>query len=141
MTTDVSTDHRGMRVLDLDECLEKLGSAVFGRLAFSHDGGLDVLPVTFGMDGTAVVFRTSWGSKLQAAGDRRLVALEVDDIDPALGIGWSVVVKGTATIEYDNAVTGPWTRLGVPYWLADGAETFWVRIVSEEISGRELVAR
>lgn len=128
-----------MRVLALDECLERLRTATLGRLAFTHDGDIVVLPVTFGMDGTSVVFRTTWGSKLQAAGDRQPVAFEVDDFDLERGSGWSVVVKGSATTEYDTALTGPWTRLGVPYLLPDTGDTFWVRVVSEEISGREIL--
>ena len=141
MTSGLSTDHRGMRVLDLDECLERLRSTSLGRLAFSHDGDLVVLPVTFGMSGTSVVFRTSWGSKLQAAGDAQPVAFEVDDFDLEAGTGWSVVVKGSASTEYDTVLTGPWSRLGVPYLLPDTGDTFWVRVVGEEISGREILPR
>ena len=130
-----------MRVLDLDECLERLRSASLGRLAFIHDGDLVVLPVTFGVDGTSVVFRTTWGSKLQAAGDATPVAFEVDSYDLDAGLGWSVVVKGSATTEYDPGLTGPWSRLGVPYLLPDRGDTFWVRVLGEEISGREILPR
>lgn len=140
MNADAATDHRGLRVLDLDECLARLRAAVVGRLAFIHDGDPIVLPVTIGVDGTSVVFRTSWGSKLQAAGDSGPVALEVDDIDPAAGTGWSVLVKGAASVEYDGELAHRWDRLGVPRWLDTGGETFWVRLTAEEISGRELVA-
>jgi len=138
MPSDVSLDHRGMRVLTLDECLERLRGEVVGRLAFVRDGDPEVLPVTFGTDGTSVVFRTSWGSKLQVAGDVGAVALEADAVDPSAGTGWSVVVKGTATVEYDPELTARWDRLGVPYWLG-GDDVFWVRVTAEEISGREIV--
>lgn len=130
-----------MRVLDLEECLERLRSTSLGRLAFTHDGDPVVLPVTFGMDGTTVVFRTTWGSKLQVAGDATPVAFEIDDFDLEAGSGWSVVVKGTASTEYDPALTGPWGRLGVPSLLPDLGDSFWVRVVSEEISGREILPR
>lgn len=139
-TSDTTVDHRGLRVLDLEECLERLRGAAMGRLAFVHDGEPVVLPVTIGLDGTTVVFRTSWGSKLQVAGDTGPVALEVDEVDPSRGWGWSVVVKGTAALEYDPALTARWDALGVPLWVDTGGDTFWVRVTAEEISGREIVA-
>jgi nitroimidazol reductase NimA-like FMN-containing flavoprotein (pyridoxamine 5'-phosphate oxidase superfamily) len=144
METDVAKDRRGLRVLGLDDCLDRLRTAVVARLAFIHDGEPVVLPVTFGLDGTTVLFRTSWGSKLQAAGDNNAVAVEVDEIDQEKGRGWSVLVKGTAAIEYDTERAERWDReLDIPYWLPDGpgsVDTFWVRVTAEEISGRELVA-
>lgn len=141
MITDTTIDHRGLRVLDLEECLVRLRGAVVGRIAFVHEGEPVVLPITIGLDGTSVVFRTSWGSKLQMAGDTGAVAVEVDEIDVERGAGWSVLVKGTAALEYDATLTARWERLGVPMWLDPTAETFWVRVSAEEISGRELVAR
>lgn len=139
MTPSGAFDHRGLRVLALQECLDRLHGAVVARLAFVHDGELSVLPVTFGVDGTTLVFRTSWGSKLHIAGDNGAVALEVDDFDPASGSGWSVLVKGTASIEYDADATKRWDQLGVPAWLAAEVETFWVRVTPDDISGRELM--
>jgi nitroimidazol reductase NimA-like FMN-containing flavoprotein (pyridoxamine 5'-phosphate oxidase superfamily) len=137
----MDTDRRGLRVMGLDECLERLGSAVIGRVAFVHDGEPVVLPVTFGLDGATVVFRTSWGAKLQAAGQVGPVVLEADEVDRDEGTGWSVVVKGTAAVEYEAGPTERWEQLGVPYWLDPADETFWVRITAEEVSGRELLPR
>lgn len=139
MTADVSTDHRDLRVLSLDECLERLDRTVVGRVAFLDHGEPVVLPVVFGRDGTALVFRTSWGSKLRAAGDEGSVAIEVDEIDEATGHGWSVLVKGTASVVYDNELTERWDGLGLPFWLPGGQDLFWVRVTTEEISGREII--
>lgn len=140
MGADISTDHRGLRVLALAECLQRLNDSVLGRVAFVHDGEPVILPVTIGLDGAAVVFRTSWGSKMQSAVDGQPVAVEVDSADLVRGAGWSVVVKGTASVVYDPKVTGRWERMGVPYWLHSAGETFWIRVTAEEISGRELVS-
>lgn len=140
MPADIATDHRGLRVLDLDECLERLRGHCLARVAFIHDGEPVVLPVAYGLDGATLVFRTSWGSKLQVAGDTGPVAVEVDDIDVTAGAGWSVLVKGTAALEYDDELTTRWEQLGVPYWLDTDVDLFWVRVSAEEISGRELVA-
>lgn len=141
MQAERSLDHRGLRVLTLEECLDRLRSGVVARLAFIHDGEPVVLPVTYGLDGTSVVFRTSWGSKLQVAGDTGAVAIEVDDIDTRTGTGWSVVVKGTAAVEYDRERSARWDLLHVPYWLGSEEDVFWVRVTAMEISGRELVPR
>jgi hypothetical protein len=67
-----------------------------------------------------------------------LVALEADSLDPALGRAWSVVAKGTASVVYADDVIARLEGLGVPAWVQDDAETFWVRVRSEGITGREL---
>lgn len=144
MDADVVRDRRGLRVLGFEECLDRLRGASIARLAFVHDGEPVILPVNIGLDGATLLFRTSWGSKLQTAGDNTAVAVEVDEVDRAGGTGWSVLVKGTASIEYDRARTEQWDReLDVPYWFAEGAgspDTFWVTVMAEEVSGREIVA-
>jgi nitroimidazol reductase NimA-like FMN-containing flavoprotein (pyridoxamine 5'-phosphate oxidase superfamily) len=138
MDDDIATDHRGMRVLGLEECLQRLGRARVARVAFVANGEAEVLPVAIGLDGSTVVFRTTWGAKLEAAMVRAPVTVEVDDFDGS-GEGWSVVVKGTASMEYDRLRTEHWESL-VPRWLSDEGETFWVAVSPEEISGRELVS-
>jgi hypothetical protein len=133
-----ATDHRGLRVMTFDECLELLQTSSVGRLAFAHDGEPEVLPVTFGLDGMSPVFRTTWGSKLEAVGRGRVVALEVDRLDSADGVAWSVVVKGTGEIEYDDEAVARYERLGVPVWVADLDDPFWVRITPSSVTGRVL---
>ena len=138
MTVQEPTDRRGLRVLSYDECLLLLRRAAVGRVAFVHHGEPEILPVTFGMDGAAPVFRTTWGSKLDAASGGGLVTVEADQLDPALGRAWSIVVKGTAAVEYGDADIARLEALGVPTWLRDETETFWVRVRPESITGREL---
>lgn len=135
------TDHRGLRVMSLDECVRLIPTQVLARLAFVFDGEPVILPVTVGLDDLAVVFRTSWGTKMQAAIDGQPVAIEVDQVDPAKRTGWSVVVKGIASVVYDPEQTQRWERLRVPYWLDHTDETFWIRVIPEEVSGRELMPR
>jgi uncharacterized protein len=138
MTVHESTDRRGMRVLTLDECVPLLRHVLIGRIGFLHHGEPEVLPVTFGMDGACPVFRTTWGSKLDVASGGGLVALEADEVDAARGRAWSVVVKGTALVDYDDKAIHRYEALDIPSWLRDGSETFWVRITPESVSGREL---
>lgn len=136
--TDRPTDHRGLVVLGLHGCLARLRSTPVGRFAFVVQGGPVVLPVNHGLDGTTVVFRTTWGSKLQIAQASERVAFEADGFDSTTGTGWSVLVQGTAEAVYEEADIDRYTRLGVRTWAGDDQDTVWVRLRPDEISGREL---
>ncbi len=133
------TDHRGLRVLGLDECLVRLRQAPIGRLGFLRDGGPVVLPVNHGVDHLGVVFRATWGAKLMVAELRGPVAFEVDGIDEDRETGWSVLVTGTASVVYDNDEASTLERLGVRSWAGIGEDALWVRIVAEDVSGREIL--
>jgi CBS domain-containing protein len=135
----VSRDHRGLRVLGLDECLDRLRQAPMGRLAFMHNGGPVVLPVNHGLDEAGVVFRTTWGSKLMRAEQQGPVAFEVDGTDEDQETGWSVLVTGSASIVYESDITDRLDRLGVRSWAGVDEDALWVRILAEDISGREIV--
>jgi uncharacterized protein len=137
-STGRPTDHRGLVVLTLQECLARLRSTPVGRFAFVVQGAPVVLPVNHGLDGTTVVFRTTWGSKLQIAQASERVAFEVDGFDAATRTGWSVLVQGTAEAVYEEADIERYTRLGVRAWAGDDRDTVWVRLRPDEISGREL---
>lgn len=134
------TDHTGLEVLDLDECLARLAQVPVGRLAFHLDGELAILPVVHTVDGVDVCFRTAGDSKIQVAIDRGAVAFEVDWFDAATHKGWSVMVQGTAGVVDDDvdvrrldfAARLPW----VP--SHEGPST-WVRVRTQSITGRELV--
>ena len=95
---DGPTDRRGLRVLDLEECLSRTAHHEVGRVAFASDGDMTILPVTYLLDGAGVSFLTTWGSKLQVAADGGRMAFEVDETDPATRTGWSVLFQGSASI-------------------------------------------
>ncbi len=137
--TNPATDHRGLRVLGFDECLERLRTALVGRLAFVDSGEPVVFPVNHAMDGVDVVFRTSWGSKLQVAETSGVVAYEVDGYDSLSESGWSVVVKGTAQLVYESVDTDRYEQLGRQSWADIKGLGFWVRIRPVEITGREVI--
>ena len=73
------TDHAGLEILPLDECLRLLASVPVGRVGFVADGGVVVLPVNHLVDGQDVIFRTAYGSKLSAAEGQDLAAFEADN--------------------------------------------------------------
>ena len=138
MISSEPIDRRGLRVLPYEECLLLLRHACTGRLGFVDRGEPEVLPVTFGLDRDAPVFRATWGSKLDAASAAHVVALEADAVDRATSRAWSVVVKGPASVEYDEAAIARYELLGIERWVRDDSETFWVRVTPETVTGREL---
>ena len=131
-------DHRGLRVLTLDECVRHLRATSVGRIAFRHEGEPVIFPVNYALDGLDVVFRSTWGSKLQHAQHAGTVAFEVDGADDEQRLGWSVVVNGVAEVVYDEAETGRLDRLALRSWAGTDDPTFWVRVRAEQVTGRAI---
>jgi nitroimidazol reductase NimA-like FMN-containing flavoprotein (pyridoxamine 5'-phosphate oxidase superfamily) len=86
----------GMEHLDRDECLRRLARHQhgIGRLAVIEGGRPTIIPVNYALVEDHVVFRSSPGSKLDAALGAGGAAFEIDDVDEAGRTGWSVVVRG-----------------------------------------------
>jgi CBS domain-containing protein len=135
------TDRRGLGVLDVDECLRRLRSVPVGRLAFVESGVPIVLPVNHGVDGMSIVFRTTWGSKLEAAKAAGAAAFEVDGFDATTRTGWSVLVRGVLAPVYEAGDISRYEALDVPAWAGRDDDTVWVVLRPDEISGREIRAR
>lgn len=134
-----AVDHRGLQVLDLEECLHKVASVPMGRIAFRDRGDLAVLPVTHVIDDVTVAFRARWDSRLVEAVHGDSVSYEVDDYDGISGTGWSVLLKGTAAIVDDEAECRQLEQLLDVPWTGLVEESLWVRIRPDEVTGRELV--
>ena len=132
-------DHSGLGVLSHEECLRRIRSARVGRVAFVENGEPVILPVNHAVDGDAVVFRTAPGSKLVAAEDEVPVAFEVDAYDVDRWTGWSVVVRGVASVVDDAAEVARLATIGVTPWADLVERTNWVRIRAYSLTGREVV--
>jgi nitroimidazol reductase NimA-like FMN-containing flavoprotein (pyridoxamine 5'-phosphate oxidase superfamily) len=80
--------------LSEEECLRRLAQQELGRIVTHVGDVLDIFPVNYVLDGSAIVLRTAEGSKLFELTVNDDVLFEVDDHtdDDA----WSVVVRGTA---------------------------------------------
>lgn len=138
-TEPYATDHTGLRILGLDDCLRRLAETPVGRIAFPLDGELAILPVAHTMDAVDVCFRTTGDSKLQTAIDHDRVAYEVDGFDAGSRTGWSVLVQGTAVIEDDDDCIRRLDRNARLPWVVDPTRaSTWVRVRSQSITGREL---
>src|SRR5215472_5556129 len=131
---NVSTDD--IEVLSEEECLALLRSHRLGRVALTDHGQPLIFPVNYASDDRAVVFRTAPGMKLTEAPMSR-VAFEIDEVDPAAGIAWSVMVQGVAyeiTSALDRISEG--LRRLVVEPMAPGERENWVAVIRHQISGR-----
>lgn len=133
-----ATDHTGLRVMGIDECLERIASVPVGRLAFHLDGEIAVLPVVQVLDGVDVCFRTAGDSKIQAAIDHARVTYEVDAFDAETRSGWSIVVNGNAVVADEEDTRALTDGSGRP-WVPDEG-LVWIRVRTQSVTGRELGA-
>ena len=82
--------------MTIAECTAFLAGNHVGRIAVVVDEYPVVLPVNYQLTdsagGPVLVVRTRPGRTVSAAGDH--VALQIDAIDTACGVGWSVLVRG-----------------------------------------------
>jgi nitroimidazol reductase NimA-like FMN-containing flavoprotein (pyridoxamine 5'-phosphate oxidase superfamily) len=130
------TQARRTAVLSERECARLLKTKDVGRLALVVDGRPEIFPVNYAFDERAVVFRTSPGMKLER-GPYTAAAFEVDHIDRASRVAWSVVVHGTA-----HDITGSADRLSerlrtlVVRPVAPGQRRRWMAIYADRITGR-----
>lgn len=127
----------GLDAMDRDECLAELRRGGLGRIAYTDGDHPVIVPVRFATLDDDVVLRTAPGEKLVAAALHQTVAFEIDGHDPDAHTGWSVLVVGRA-----EEVTNPEARarceaLGLDPW-AGVARDRWVRIRTEDVSGRRL---
>ena len=136
--TRATTREPRLLVLDRPTCLALLATRGVGRLAYSHRALPAVLPLNYLADGDGVLVRLRAGSGALTAIRDAVVAFQVDDIDSAARLGWSVTLVGTA-----RAVTDPVERqqvMGSPLvcWAGDDRDVF-VRIAAERVTGRRLL--
>ncbi|WP_052460059.1 pyridoxamine 5'-phosphate oxidase family protein [Tessaracoccus massiliensis] len=113
--------------LDAGECWALLGETEVGRIAWQGGDGIVVVPVNYRVIDRSIVFHTADGSGLSKLADGRQVSFQADEIDRESAIGWSVLVRGTAT-PADPAVVNT-------SWL-EGERTVGVAITATSIDGR-----
>ena len=126
-----------LQELSRHESLSLLGGAPLGRVEVSIDALPVVLPVLIVMVDDRIVFRTVPGTKLTAATQGAIVAVEADDLDERTGQGWTVLVRGIALEVTDPVLAGvARARLGTS-WI-DGAPEHLVEVTTDLVTGRRL---
>ena len=127
----------GLAELSRDECLRLLEHADLGRVGVSIDALPAIFPVFLTVVDAAVVFRTVPGTKLKAAGDGAIVAVEADDYDHTTGEGWSVLVRGVAH-ELAGGSLSDIARSRLRTTWIDGAPEHLVEVSIDLVTGRRL---
>jgi nitroimidazol reductase NimA-like FMN-containing flavoprotein (pyridoxamine 5'-phosphate oxidase superfamily) len=142
--SELST-HPAMEMLDLDrsECLRLLAATGVGRIAISvpeWDHPV-IRPVNYLFDtpSQSVLIRTAPGSKLHAILRSARAAFEIDGIDEAGRVGWSVIIVGVSEEITNPAELRRIEGLGLEPW-APGRKGHWIRIRANTVSGRRIAA-
>jgi len=128
----------GFAALGEEDCFALLGRASVGRVGITLGAIPVVLPVNYHFSDGAIHFRTGGGMKLKAAAQNAVVAFQVDDIDPVLRAGWSVLAVGVARIVEDPTSLTWASHLPLRTWVP-GLREHFVRIVPEFVSGRRIL--
>lgn len=130
-----------LEVLDRSTCVELLQTVVIGRVAWATESGdAVVLPVNFIVVDDGVVFRTAEGTKVAVAQEGRRLCFETDDMEPALHVGWSVMITGTAEVVTDPDEVNRLQLLPLAPW-DPAPQPYFVRIRASEMTGRRLPLR
>lgn len=127
-----SDEYKGMIELDESTCLQLLHSRHVGRIALNTEPSPLVLPVNYVLSEESIYFYTKRGTKQKAARGDHKATFQVDDYDPRLRSGWSVMVRGE--LEILDPGHKP-TRLPKP--LPEVEHPYLVRLGIEEITGRK----
>ena len=79
-----------------EECWDFLRREEFGRLAFSLDGEVHIVPINYATDGSRLYFKTAEGSKLLGIVMNEDVAFEIDRLTEDSAT--SVCLRGRAQL-------------------------------------------
>jgi nitroimidazol reductase NimA-like FMN-containing flavoprotein (pyridoxamine 5'-phosphate oxidase superfamily) len=134
---------RNLESLDDAECLRLISPGGIGRIAYSGQFGLTVLPVNYKLYEGTIVFRTGQDSPLDEdlrtgiAHAEYKVAFEIDDFDTAAREGWSVLIQGAAHHVDSAAERASVLEAGVEPW-PDGPRDHFLRISPTRVTGRRI---
>ena len=131
--------HRYLQPLDRQQAYALLADAGVGRLAFVSRGLPTIRPVNHVVIDADVIIRSHVGSAVVEAvkAGRVPVAYEADSLTAVDRRGWSVLVRGLASLVMDDGELDRYERLVDP-WI-DQPKNQVIRIEVEAISGYALV--
>ncbi len=117
--------------------MDLLGQGGIGRVVFDDTSGPVALPVNFETFGHDLVFQTGEGSMAAALRRGGPLSLEADHFDTTLAEGWSVLVRGHATVMTDPEELRLVRALQIKDW-AGQPRPITGRVAAEAVSGRRI---
>ena len=129
-----------LEFLSVPACWSLLASIPVGRIGVLNDSAPEIYPVNYVVVDHTIAFRTDIGSKLSALDRSPAVCFQVDEIDPESSTGWSVLVKGRASLVKDPGERRYLDAQGLREWSL-GHKAHWVRVVAAEVTGRRIWSR
>lgn len=129
-------DSAGLQVLSREECLRLLSTASIGRLVYTDRALPVVHPVVYALDGDAVVLRVPEGSATLVARDT-IVAFEIDEVEPDLSKGWTVMAVGHISEVLDEQRLDRVRRLPLAS-RGHGTQDHYLAVELEVVSGRRI---
>jgi nitroimidazol reductase NimA-like FMN-containing flavoprotein (pyridoxamine 5'-phosphate oxidase superfamily) len=136
---------RVIEELDKAECLRLISPGGVGRIGYTSRGGIEVLPVNYTIIDGAIVFRTAEHGPLDEdlrtgiEGAEYRVAFEIDEVDEAGRLGWSVLVNGPIHHVSEDERAAVSASGHVDPWVPEGRQLY-IRITPSRITGRRIVA-
>lgn len=124
--------------LDVDTTMKLLAEHHVGRVAINDDGGPLVFPVNYVFDQGSVVFRSDMGTKLTAAEGGRFASFQIDHVDEAHRIGWSVLVRGQLVEVIDPVELERLDQLPIDPFHHGAGKLHHVRLLPRSITGRRI---
>ena len=124
----------GLEAISEAECLQLLEQHHFGRVVVVADGQPLIVLIGYRLSHGMVAFRAREGTPLSHALGSN-VAFEIDGYEPSTGIGWSVVVLGTAVEDVSERMHGAPSQPATP-----DAKVLTLAIRSTTISGRQFTS-
>jgi nitroimidazol reductase NimA-like FMN-containing flavoprotein (pyridoxamine 5'-phosphate oxidase superfamily) len=118
------------------QCLDLIRSAELGRIGVSVDALPAIFPVFLTLVDDFLVFRSIAGTKMSAAAAGAIVAVELDEFDPATGQGWSVLVRGVAHAISDGERADLARERLRASWVGDGDGL--VEVSVDLVTGRRI---
>ncbi|GAB2913672.1 helix-turn-helix domain-containing protein [Streptomyces mayteni] len=122
--------------LDPEACYELVAAHSVGRIAVRTAAGPVIEPVGYAVVDGAIVFRAG----LLEDGER--LAFEVDSIDEAQGVGWSVQAAGPVAEITDDAERERAAAVAADEsWSPGDGRDRWFRLVPGRLTGRRVPLR
>jgi uncharacterized protein len=139
MVGQLTLTSRGIpdRKISESECRLLLATKTIGRVGLTSGALPVIMPVEYVYDNGVIVFRTEPDAKLRAAVHGAVLAFEVDSFDPVSGRGWSVLVRGRATVLTTEHELAPLPTLDD---CSDEPRQYYVRLHCEIASGHLLTS-